>query len=164
MMPRRAELSETWVIGYGNPHRRDDGIGHYIVEGLRERLKGMRHIRFRTGHQLEPALVEELEDADQVVLVDATLKALKEGWECLRIHPEFGMPAYLTHHLKPSFFLALLESVYHRSPRTWLTSVQGVDFGFGEGLTPEAEARAGQAIPAIVRLIAGDRGNTILET
>jgi hydrogenase maturation protease len=147
------EPSESWIIGYGNPHRRDDGIGPYIVGRLQNRFKESGHIRFRTTHQLEPALVEELGHADRLVLVDATLKKLRDGWECARIRSESGALPYLTHHIKPSFLLALLESVYHRSPRTWLASVQGDDFGFGEGLTPEAEARAKKAMSAIFDLV-----------
>jgi len=153
----KARPSEAWAIGYGNLQRRDDGIGPFVVEALRERLKGRRDIRFYTCHQLEPALVEELQDAVRIVFVDATLNELTNGWTCSRIHsPSDALPGF-THQVSPPFFLTLLKAVYHRAPEAWLTSIQGTDFGFGEGPTPEAEARAVTAMDVVARLLTGDR-------
>ena len=154
MQPERNGPFESWIIGYGNPQRRDDGIGPYIVGRLNKQLKQRADIRFRILHQLEPALVEDLRYADSIVLVDATTNRLRDGWECAEIKPESGRIPYTTHHFDPAFMLALLYSIYHRSPQTWLASVQGDDFGFGEGLTPEAEKRANKAVLEIVKLMA----------
>jgi len=144
--------SGLWIIGYGNPQRRDDGIGSYVVARLNEILRDRKEFHFRTLYQLEPALLEELRDARLIVLVDATINELEDGWGWVRIQPESGVIPHSTHHFSPSFLLALLDSVYHRSPQTWLASVQGNDFGFGEGLTEEAEMRAEKAVSGIVKL------------
>ena len=85
---------------------------------------------------------------------DATVDRLEHGWEWGEIQPESGTMPYTTHQMDPSFLLRIFESIYHRSPRTWLASIQGEDFGFGEGLSPEAETRAEKAISEIVKHIA----------
>jgi len=154
MMPGRAEPSELWIIGYGNPQRRDDGIGPYVVKKLFGMLGEKKGIRFRAVHQLDPALAEELQHADWMVFVDATVDRLENGWVWGEIQPESGAMPYTTHQMDPSFLLRILESAYHRSPRTWLASIQGEDFGFGEGLSPEAETRAEKAVSEIVKQIA----------
>ncbi|MEM2983413.1 MAG: hypothetical protein QXH17_09670, partial [Candidatus Bathyarchaeia archaeon] len=40
------------------------------------------------------------------------------------------------------FILGLLKSIYRKMPRSWLISIQGEDFDFGEGLSVLAEERA----------------------
>ena len=59
-----SELHSTWIIGYGNPHRRDDGIGPYVVERLSRDLWGERDIVLRSLHQLDPVLAEEVQGAE----------------------------------------------------------------------------------------------------
>jgi len=109
-----------------------------------------KNIRFRIVHQLDPALAEELQQAERMVLVDATLNKLEDGWEWAEIQPESGTMPYTTHQMNPSFLLRILDCAYHRSPQTWLVSIQGEDFGFGEGLSPEVETRAENAISEIL--------------
>lgn len=157
MMADRTNPFELCIIGYGNPQRRDDGVGPYVVERLSGILGHKKNIRFRIVHQLDPALAEELQQAERMVLVDATLNKLEDGWEWAEIQPESGTMPYTTHQMNPSFLLRILDCAYHRSPQTWLVSIQGEDFGFGEGLSPEAETRAEKAIAEIVNRVATKR-------
>jgi len=157
-MAARTDLSELWIIGYGNPQRRDDGIGPYVVERLAEAWGNRKDIRFRAMHQLDPALAEELQHAGRMIFVDATLAKLEEGWQCAEVCTQPGTMPRTTHWMDPSFLLRILDSVYHRSPRAWLVSIQGEDFGFGEGLSPEAGTRAEKAILEIVKRITAKQG------
>jgi hypothetical protein len=43
-----------------------------------------------------------------------------------------------------------MEALYGRWPATWLVSVQGGDFGFGEGLSLEAQEKAERASSEIL--------------
>jgi hydrogenase maturation protease len=143
--------ASTWIIGYGNPHRRDDGIGPYVVEQLSRDLGRETGIALRSLHQLDPVLAEELQGAEVVILVDATVKPLERGLLWTRVQPEQQVSPYGMHHLKPSMLAGLLESLYQRSPTTWLVSVEGNDFGFGEGLSLEAQEKAERASSEIVQ-------------
>jgi hydrogenase maturation protease len=146
----KSEFHSTWIIGYGNPQRKDDGIGPYVIEQLSRDLGKGTAIALRSLHQLDPVLAEELQGAERLILVDATLEPLKRGLRWTRIQPLRELSPYGMHHLKPSTLAGLLESLYQRSPATWLVSVQGNDFGFGEGLSLEAQEKAERASSEIV--------------
>jgi hydrogenase maturation protease len=142
-----------WIIGYGNPQRRDDGIGPSIVNRLKGVLNHKKTVGLLAVHQLGADQVEELQDAARILFVDATINALKGGRVWSKVHPETHILPYLTHHIHPSYLLGLMQSLYHRSPPAWLVSIQGYDFGFGEGLSPEAEKKAGKVCWEILQFI-----------
>jgi hydrogenase maturation protease len=141
------------IIGYGNPFRRDDGIGVFVAERLRSLL--CQGTRILTSHQLDPVLLDEVQDSDLVVFVDATGKELREGIQWDKIRPERSGFAHTTHHFKPSLLLDLLSLLHHKEPEAWLMSIQGDDFGYGEGLTDQAVARADKACRRITEFITG---------
>ncbi|MEW6615558.1 MAG: hydrogenase maturation protease [Thermodesulfobacteriota bacterium] len=143
------KLSSIWIIGYGNPQRRDDGIGPYAVTKLREILKHREEIHFFAPHQLEPDLAFELKDAALIIFVDAAMNELRGGWEWTRVEPELRSLSYLTHHFNPAFLLGLLQSLYNENPEAWMISVQGEDFDIGEGLTKEVEDRVSEVVAEI---------------
>jgi len=145
--------SQVLVVGYGNIHRRDDGIGPWVVNWVGHVLQHRKEIRTLSLHQLDADLIEELRDIDLLILVDASVEEIEGGWRWMKVEPEFGDLPYLTHHVKPSFLLGLLQSIYHRCPQTWLVSVHGQDFGFGEMLSQEAEERACGVVSEIVRFL-----------
>lgn len=153
----KSKSFSTWVIGIGNPLRRDDGIGPYIVRAINQALRHEKDVGVRIMYQLEPDLVEDVRHADFIVLVDAAMEDLKDGLSWVRVRPESKYLPYLTHHLNPSLFLGFFQLLYHRCPQTWLMSVQGCDFGLGEGLTSEAEKRSEEAISEILKFISAKK-------
>jgi hydrogenase maturation protease len=147
----KPELHSTWIIGYGNRHRRDDGIGPYVVEQLSADLGEGTGIALRSLHQLDPVLAEEVQGAEVLIFVDATVEPLERGLRWTQIQPRQDLSACDTHHLQPEVFAGLLESLYQRSPAMWVVSVQGNDFGFGEELSLEAQEKAERASAEIVQ-------------
>jgi hydrogenase maturation protease len=144
---------DLYIVGFGNPQRRDDGIGSYIVRQLKSALKSYDKIGFLSVRHPEPSIVDELHGADQVLFVDATIKALTNGWQLNRIQPELEMLPYTTHHFTPSVILGMIKMLYGQSPPTWVLTVEGCDFGFGHRLTFTAKKRARSAISAIAGLV-----------
>jgi hydrogenase maturation protease len=142
-----------WIIGYGNPQRQDDGIGPFVVNRLKGFLKHKKEVGFLALHQLAADQVEQLRKADLILFVDATVENLDGGRAWSRIYPETQLLPYLTHHIHPSYLLGLIQDLYHRSTPAWLVSIQGCDFGFGEGLSPGAEKRAEKVSLEIVQFI-----------
>jgi hydrogenase maturation protease len=144
-----------WIIAYGNPERRDDGCGWRVAERLRSSLP--EGATLRTLHQLDPVLVEELGEAEEIVFVDAALQGFVNGSGWNRVIPETGIFPLMTHHLPPSSLLGMVLSVWGRCPEAWLVSVEGQDFGFGEGLSPEAEKRVEKVSREIAAFAAGEQ-------
>lgn len=149
----RANGPTVCVIGFGNPQRRDDGIGPYILSRLDAIFAGNEVVRTISCHQLVPELVEEMEAVDLLLLVDASAAQVINGWEWREVEPDLGQWHFVTHQLTPSFFLGLADSVYKRHPMAWLISVQGDDFDMGEGLSPGARARALRAADEIAAFV-----------
>jgi hydrogenase maturation protease len=141
------------IVGYGNPHRRDDGLGPYILAQLESALAGCEAVRTMTCHQLIPELVEEIEGADLLILVDASALQVTGGLEWREVKPDLGQWHPVTHQLTPSFFLGLADALYKRHPMTWLVSVQGEDFELGEGLSLAARKRAIRAAEEIAAFV-----------
>ncbi len=149
----RAKGPSVCVIGFGNPQRRDDGIGPYILSRLDGAFAGTEVVRTISCHQLVPELLEETEAADLLLFIDASTVQVPGGWQWTEVEPDLRQWHFVTHQLTPSFFLGLADSVYKRHPVTWLVSVQGDDFDLGEGLSPGARARAIGAADEIVAFV-----------
>lgn len=148
-----APSSDFWIIGYGNPQCRDDGIGPYIVNRLQPVFKHRKDIHLLVLHQLEPDVIDTLKNAHATLFVDATVEALRQGHQWVSIEPELKALPCLIHHVAPSFILGLLQRLYHRNPAAWMVTVAGNDFSFGSGLSSEAQKRAEQVIGEIAEFV-----------
>jgi hydrogenase maturation protease len=146
-------LDSLWIVGYGNPQRRDDGIGPYAAIRLRDHFSGMPFIHVRPYPQLDPALVEDLKDVGGVLFIDATVEPLAAGWQRTPLKPSVDEWPYLVHDFEAPLLLGLIKVFYGRCPEAWMVSVQGEDFGFGEGLSDGARQRADEAVIAIAGFV-----------
>jgi hydrogenase maturation protease len=153
--PRRTgnHSGPLWIIGYGNPQRRDDGLGPYVITALEERLEGRPGIETLALHQLVPELVEDLKNAGRVILIDAALEETSPGWHWRNVEPELISWPSLSHGVSPGVLLGLLRSFYEKNPETWLISIQGEEFDFGEGLSPKAQERARKVVEEILKFV-----------
>jgi hydrogenase maturation protease len=138
-----------WIVGYGNPLRRDDGIGLYVGSQLEHLFGDTSDIRIRHLHQLDPVLLEDLKDAQGVVFVDATVEQLTGGWKWMRLQPQTNEWPRLSHVFQPQMLLELIHHCSGRHPSAWLITIQGEDFSFGEDLSPAAKRRADRVIQNI---------------
>ena len=147
MAARAEKIFDLWLVGWGNPMRRDDGVGHFLVRELAERLSGQPGLRVRTLAQLDPGRLEDLKDADLVIVADAGTEELAEGWSCFAVTPRDAVPPCLSHDFRLPFLLWVMEAAFQRCPPVWLLVVQGMDFRAGEGLSARAQGRALAALP-----------------
>jgi len=148
----REQAGQTCLIGLGNVHRRDDGVGPYVISRLEEICRPGRGLKLLSCHQLAPELADELNEAGLVVLVDATLRPVEAGVEWVRLPTGEDQTPPLTHSLAPSFLAALVGALYGRRPEFWLVGIQGEDFGFGQELSPLVRKRAEGVIQELAGL------------
>ena len=142
------EIRPCCIVGFGNVHRRDDGVGPWIIEQLSRRLDGVGSVRLISGHHLDPGIVDDLRDADLVIIIDASVRQLNSGWQWEVLEPRGDPPGSL-HSYKPGFLLYLLERLYDDRPQAWLISIQGESFDYGEGLSQSVEQRADEVVSAL---------------
>ena len=144
------DAPSCWIIAYGNPQRGDDGIGPYVAEKLQEYF-GLEHdVGICTLPQLDLTLLEEIQSAEHLIFVDASVAKIQNGLRWSRVKPELNGWAMDSHHIDPSVFLGLLQLLYDCNPTAWVVSVYGRNFNLGQELSPEARSSADKATMQIV--------------
>lgn len=160
-------MSPTLVVGFGNPYRRDDGVGRAVVDALRRELgqpaldpldDGFaelgREVDTVVAHQLVPELAELLGRYALAIFVDAHVG---EGSEplCEKLIAPISHTSSVSHHLHPGTLLDLAQRIHGRAPRGVLLSLKGHDFEFGDGLSAETASLVPSAVARIRALIEG---------
>ncbi|MGQ9683999.1 MAG: hydrogenase maturation protease [Anaerolineae bacterium] len=153
------------IIGYGNPSRRDDGVALHVIAALRaawgrpslaaqgedgDDLGGARDSLFT--QQMVPELAATLAEYDVAVFVDAALPDMEETVRVAEV-PAVYQTGAISHHMEPGTLLALCRQLYGRSPRGYLVSIRGLDFNFGETLSPQTAAAVPEAVERILELL-----------
>jgi hydrogenase maturation protease len=161
--PRRA-----LIVAYGNPYRRDDGVGLAVVNRLRQGqgraplapdddgLDDLGHpVDTISLHQLLPEMAETLAQYACVVFVDAHTGVFPEAMRVVAVAPEYGFQA-VTHHMSPAMLLSVTGAVAARAPTAHLASIRGHDFDFGEGLSDETLLAVDEAAERVQTLFTGE--------
>ena len=141
---------KTFIIGYGNDSRNDDGAGWFVVSELSKlNLPG---VTLETAHQLEVDFAEIVNDYDQVIFVDAAIPESAKPWWTEEVTPGFHSHA-VAHFMMPADVLGLCRTLYGRAPRGILFSIRGHDFNFGMELSPETRQSALEVVREIATLL-----------
>ena len=145
------DLSESvLVIGYGNPHRGDDGVAWRVLDALRaaQPRPDAPPLRLKRVHQLAPELAEPASRARAVIFVDARADTPAGTVACEPVTPGAGT-ASLTHSLSPQAVLLYAERLFGHVPRAAVVTVGGAAFDHGSEISPEAL----RAVPKAARRI-----------
>ena len=158
-------MKRTLVIGFGNVHRHDDGLGFVVINFVRERLgrppleaedNGSGDLGHEIDtlflHQLVPELAETVALYDLVIFVDAHVGTILDP-----IREENLIAGYdltiVPHQLHPRTVLALTHQLYGRQTRGVLLSIRGYDFDFGEELSAQTAALVPAAVTRVLALM-----------
>ena len=138
-------------IGYGNPGRRDDGLGPCLAERV-EQL-GIPGVTVDSDYQLTVEDAETVARHDVVIFADASVSGT-EPFYFRRVAPR-GVPGFSSHGVEPEEVLALSEALFGARPETYVLGIRGYEFdSFGEGLSSNAAAnlaRAGAFVSRVLR-------------
>ncbi len=132
------------VIGVGNRFRRDDGLGPFVIDILRN--KSLPENIQLACVQEGIAILELWSQADLCILVDATQSGQVAG----KIYRFEGLTSFVSKYFQNdtthSFGLAyalMLGRTLNLMPRYMITyGVEGKCFDMGTGLSPEIESMA----------------------
>lgn len=144
------ELERVLVIGYGNPGRRDDGLGPKLVEALEQR--DFPGVTFDADYQLTIEHASDAAEHDVVLFIDAACKGPEPvGFRALAAGEAI---TFSSHSVSPGGVLALAKQGFGKSPRAYVLGVRGYEFNeFGEGLTERARSNLDEAIAFIEPII-----------
>lgn len=125
------------LIGFGNPGRKDDGLGPMLAQRLEG--AGMEGLDVDSDYQLTVEDAEAVARYDAVVFADASVNA-EEPFEFKRIRPA-GAPGFSSHSVEPEAVLMLAKTLFGREPEAYVLGIRGYEFNdFGEGLSEGAAA------------------------
>ena len=131
-------MSRILILGYGNPLRSDDGLGWRAAEELSRTLSSP-DIEILTRHQLTPELAGPLSQAATVIFIDASQEGEPGELSCVPVTPQASGTGF-SHDLSPAAALALSQLLFCTSPRAFLVSLCGKNFGHGETLSAPVAA------------------------
>ena len=134
----------TLVLAWGNPGRRDDGLGPAFAAALGQ--LSLPGCAVEANYQLQIEDAAGLADCERVLFVDAD----REGRAPFRIQPllpDAGGIGFTSHSVSPGRLLALGRDLFGAAPKAWLMGIRGYDFDeFGEGLSLGARANLALAV------------------
>jgi len=138
------------VIGFGNPGRRDDGLGPAAAERLSAR--SIPGVVCDSDYQLgiEDALACARHDV--VVFIDAARGGLRKPFTFTKVGAAGAMPP-MSHALRPEAVLAIAAELYGRRPDARLLAIRGYVWAIGEGLTEKAEKNLALALEFLERFL-----------
>ncbi|RNC71441.1 MAG: hydrogenase maturation protease [Desulfuromonadales bacterium] len=143
------------LIGYGNTLRRDDGAGVVLTEMFAQGAR--REVRAIVTQQLLPELAEEIAEpcVKMVIFCDA-IQAAGPDDEPVRLKRLVSLPVVTTigHQFSPETLMSLAERLYGAAPPSWLVTVTGHDFGYGEGLSEKVRSSLAVAEDTLRCLVA----------
>lgn len=64
-------LNKTLVLGIGNPLMQDDGVGVHVVQRLKAEYPDFPQVEFLDGGTLSFSLIGAIEDATNLIVIDA---------------------------------------------------------------------------------------------
>lgn len=142
------------VVGYGNPLRRDDGVGQETAKQIA--TWEMPNVEAIAVHQLTPELAEPLARVEVAIFIDAYPATAEQN---IQVRPlELAKSGKTSGHwCEPQVLLAMTQALYDGHPQAWWVMVPGVDFGLGDSLSPVAKQGIESALQHIEQLIQSAR-------
>ncbi len=146
------------VMGIGNTLQQDDGIGVHITESFRSSQERYPNVDVIDGGTIGLALLPEIEDADAVIIVDASEIGERPG--TMRIFRNEEIDRQISGKRRTVHEVALADlfsaaSIRGRSPEERiLIAIQPASTESGVEPTPEVSAsipRACEAISSLTR-------------
>lgn len=155
--------SVVLILGLGNPLRRDDGIGSRVIEELEARglPEGIAALDGGTGGL---DILRIIEGWDDVVIVDTADVDGGRGkiapGEYVRFTPNQAQlrespHTFSLHHAGLAEVLALARALDRPLPSMVIFGVQPRDVGWGQGLSPDVEARLPFLVDAVLEEATG---------
>lgn len=151
----------TLVLAWGNPGRRDDGLGPACAARLA--AAALPDVAVEWDYQLQVEDAAEVARHERVVFVDADRSRGEAPWRLERLRPARSGPSFSTHSVAPGEILALSGGLFGRTPEAWLLGIRGYDFdGFGEGLSDGARQNLESALEPLWKLLGGGAAGAVV--
>ena len=141
------QKSKILIVGYGNPYRQDDSIGHMIARAVKKWAEDEKKefLNVITSYQLELEMVEDVAAHERVFFIDAHTADYSEDLVFEKVEPKESK-GFTTHVFGPGDLAALSKKFYNKIPEIFILSVPGYKFDMGEDLSEQTKQLSEKAI------------------
>lgn len=158
MSDRRTIRRKTLILGIGNTLLRDEGAGVHAVRLLSQQTAGRDDIELMDGGTLSFTLAGAIEDAEQLIVIDAAQLGGNPGMT--RTFEGEQMDAFVGGNRKRSVhevslidLLMIARLADHLPPKRALIGIQPQDVDWGETPSPSVAAAIPHACNHALQLI-----------
>jgi hydrogenase maturation protease len=152
------------VVGFGNPLRRDDGVGLAALDEFKRRGYERPGVDLVDGGVRGVTLLSMLESYDRAIVLDAALARGGVAGEVDVVDLEEARfllrPRISLHDFDLCTTFELARTLDMKMPRVDFVLMRVVDVEPGEGLSPAAQAALPGMVEAAARLINGFSNRT----
>ena len=128
------------IYGYGNPGRRDDGMGIKITEMIEEwkNAHNLFQIDTDSNYQLNVEDAEKISQYDIVIFADASQETNLTNFRFTKVEPNEQQVEFTMHAVSPAYIVHLCQKLFHKKPAANLLSMKGYRWEFEEGISDHA--------------------------
>lgn len=137
------------LVGVGNTLRGDDGIGAYICSCI-DALK-MPGVQTLVTQQLDTALLDELTEADHIIIADASFEG--KAVDFFKVSGNEPIPVSSSHHMSAPLLMQMAKTIYQKELSMMICAVAGYRFSMKEKLSARAKKNADKAVAVIIEWI-----------
>ncbi|MEN8150268.1 MAG: hydrogenase maturation protease [Planctomycetota bacterium] len=142
------------VYGYGNPGRKDDGLGPALAE--RVAAAGPAGVTVETNYQLAVEDAAQVADHDVVIFADAAMEG-PAPFTFRRVEPS-SESCFTTHVLPPEVLMGIAAEHFGAEAAGYVLGIRGHEFDeFGEYLSERARDNLGAACVFLLDAIRSGR-------
>jgi len=140
-------MKKALIYGYGNPGRKDDGLGVLCADEIEKWAKAENHdwLSVDTAYQLNIEDAEVISNFDVVYFVDASLEEI-EDVILSEISPNNAKIEFSMHAVSPAYVVELCQQMFGKKPKAFLIHIKGYHWDFVEGITAEAQVNLDKAV------------------
>ncbi len=128
------------IYGYGNPGRRDDGMGLKITEMVEEwkEIHNLNQIEVDSNYQLNVEDAEKVSQYDVVIFVDASQETDLSNFRLTDVVANDQKVEFTMHAVSPAYIMHLCKKLFNKEPEAKLLSIKGYRWEFEEGISDSA--------------------------
>lgn len=141
------------VYGYGNPGRKDDGLGSFLADRIEKWIhtNRMTDIHVDSNYQLNIEDACNIKDYDIVIFADASIEDI-EHFRIESVTPS-GKVSFHTHSVSPGFVLDLCHRLFNKDPLAFLLHIRGYEFSMEESLSHQAMINLEMAFELLTEIL-----------
>ncbi|MEZ4908196.1 MAG: hypothetical protein R2771_11295 [Saprospiraceae bacterium] len=144
-----SDSKKILIYGFGNPGRKDDGLGYQFVEHFSKWTSenSINNVQFDCNYQLNIEDAELISTKDIVLFVDASVEDIEE-FSISKIDGSSDL-AFTTHEASPGYIYYLCEKLFKKTPSAYLLHIKGYNWNFEEGISDKATKNLQKSIEYI---------------